>query len=425
MGGSPRKSFKKVYGVSFYRNALYMMANSAPASVLGFIFWVVAARVLQTSEVGFGSALLSAVALLAFIGNLGLSSGVIRYLPTSTDKARLLNFSYTLSALATLVVSLVFLGGLSWWSPELLVLRQNPILSAVFVIFTVVACLQSITLQVFVAFRRASFTLIQSTITSVVRLVLVIGLASMFNLLSIFVYQGVALTVSFGVGLLVFLPMVLRHYRPVPSLRRQTNRGLLSFSLINLISDGLLSLPAWVVPLMLLNTLGSVANAYFSVTWAVASQLQPIALGVASSIFAEGSFDEGNVDRNLKKGLKLIILLLIPAVVILLLLGDKVLLVFGEEYSVEGIGLLRLLILTTIPASLNILYFGIARVEKRLKVLLLLNGVAGLTTVVLSYVLLPQLGIIGVGVGWLVAQTSVTLFTVPRLVQKLRYPVRR
>jgi O-antigen/teichoic acid export membrane protein len=61
-------------------------------------------------------------------------------------------------------------------------------------------------------------------------------------------------------------------------------------------------------------------------------------------------------------------------------------------------------------------------VEARLKSLIIVPGVIAVATLVLSYILLPHLGILGAGVSWLAMQSAAVFFTAPRLVQKLRRP---
>ena len=59
---SPNKGLRSLYGVSLYRNAVYLRLTSGTMAVLGFAFWVVA-RLYSTSDVGLGSALISAALL--------------------------------------------------------------------------------------------------------------------------------------------------------------------------------------------------------------------------------------------------------------------------------------------------------------------------------------------------------------------------
>ena len=418
----PRQSLKQIYGVSFFRNAVYLMMSSGINLITGFVFWILVARFYPVSEVGYGTTLLSAMALLAFIGTLGFGFGIIRYLPASDIKARLLNSSFTLSTLATMGASLIFLIGLSWWSPELIFIQQNSMFFAAFVVFTTASALHSMAQQTFMAFRRTGFTLFQNTIFGALRLVLTVVLASFFGAFGIFAASGLAFTVSLGICLLIFIPLILPRYRPLPSFKGQAGKEIITYSLANYASEGLWGLPSWILPIMILNVLGAEASAYYYMPWALASLLLAISLAISFSLFAEGSYEARSVSRDLKSGFKLIVLLLVPSAAILTAFGGKILLIFGAEYSAEGTQLLRLFTLAIFPVSFNLLYLGVARVEKRLKSLIWVNGVTAVATLVLSYITIDNLGIIGVGVRWLAAQTGVALFTTTKLIQKVYHP---
>jgi len=77
---SPEKGIKSLYGVSFYRNAVYLMLSSGVTAALGFVFWILAARFYSASDVGLASAIISAAGLLALLSTLGLNYGLIRFL---------------------------------------------------------------------------------------------------------------------------------------------------------------------------------------------------------------------------------------------------------------------------------------------------------------------------------------------------------
>lgn len=108
-------------------------------------------------------------------------------------------------------------------------------------------------------------------------------------------------------------------------------------------------------------------------------------------------------------------LFLIPAVIIMFVLGGKLLLLFGRGYSEAGTHLLWLLALAAIPASVNFIYLGAIRVEKKVKDILLVTGAIAFGTLFLSHLFLPWLGILGAGAWWLVAQSFVALAIAPKL----------
>ncbi|MFC1940376.1 lipopolysaccharide biosynthesis protein [Chloroflexota bacterium] len=349
------------------------------------------------------------IALLSFIGTLGLGYGIIRFFPNSDNKARLLNFSLTFSGLAAITASVLFLAGLSLWAPKLIFIRENPLFFAAFVVVTATSTLTQITSQTFIASRRTGFTLAQSIISGVLKLAVVAVLASSFKVFGIFASWGIAAAVSLGICLLIFLPRLLPHYRPIPSLQKQTDNELVRFSFSNYIGEALRGLPGWILPLIILNVLSAEENAYFFIAWVMTNVLFAISGGASFSLFAEGSHEEGKLGGNISRSIKLIAVLLIPAILIIILFGDNILLLFGKEYPLQGTKLLWILAAAVLPASINFLYLGVARVKKKLKEIILINGAVAFGTLILSYLLLPHLGILGAGVGWLTSQTVMSL----------------
>jgi len=53
---SSREGLKSLYSIPLYRNAIYLMLNSAILAITGFFFWVVATRLYPVEGVGLVSA---------------------------------------------------------------------------------------------------------------------------------------------------------------------------------------------------------------------------------------------------------------------------------------------------------------------------------------------------------------------------------
>lgn len=102
-------------------------------------------------------------------------------------------------------------------------------------------------------------------------------------------------------------------------------------------------------------------------------------------------------------------LILVPAVMLILVLADKLLLLFGGSYSESATTLLRILAISALPLAINVIYLAIKRVQMRLKLIIGLTAFVAIVTLGLSYLLLPQMGINGVGVAWLISQGVVAL----------------
>ena len=69
------------------KNASSLLATTGVTSAMGFAYWTVAARLMSQRAVGFGSATVSAITLLATIGMFGLGTVLIGELPRWTRRA--------------------------------------------------------------------------------------------------------------------------------------------------------------------------------------------------------------------------------------------------------------------------------------------------------------------------------------------------
>jgi O-antigen/teichoic acid export membrane protein len=160
----------------------------------------------------------------------------------------------------------------------------------------------------------------------------------------------------------------------------------------------------FLLPIIVLNLLGAEQNAYFYVAWMVAGLLFAIPMAVSQSLFAEGSHFEDELGLNVLKSFKFISLLLIPAVILLLLLGKWLLLLFGTSYSENALALLRILSISGLFVGINRVYMAILRVWGRIRELVVFSGFIMLAVLLVSYLIMPTTGIIGVGYAWIAAQ---------------------
>jgi len=278
------------------------------------------------------------------------------------------------------------------------------------VVFTAGSTTSMLVWRTYVAKRRAGLAVAKDLIHSVIKIGMLVPFVAL-QALGIFVASGVGLTVSLGIGLLFFLPIVQSGYRPSIRIGREVLNRVIRFSLANFIASLVWIAPFYILPLMVLNRVGDKESAYFFVAWSVGSLLSSIISGSSSSLFAEGSHDESKLNQNAKKSLRLAWLLLAPASLLLLLFGEKVLLLFGHAYSDNGGRLLWLLVLSAWPQSINSIYFNVKRVELKMKQVVVPTAFLTIATLALSYVLLPRMGIVGVGVAWVATQCAVAVFT--------------
>jgi O-antigen/teichoic acid export membrane protein len=94
------------------------------------------------------------------------------------------------------------------------------------------------------------------------------------------------------------------------------------FSLGNYIAGFIGGLPAMVLPIILTNSIGAKFTAYFYFDMMIANLLYIIPAATSQSLFAEGSYSETELKVHLKKAIKIISIIIIPAVIVISLFGN-------------------------------------------------------------------------------------------------------
>lgn len=404
-----RRRLKQLLGTPLYRNALYLMAGSAMTGVFGLVFWLVAAKVHDAETVGLASAAISAMLLLSMLGTLGLDYAIIRFLPNAANPGAMINTSLTVGALAAAVMSVVFVAGTGLWSPVLVFLRRDPLLFVGFVIFTSCLTLFLIQTRTFVARRRAEFSLAQNVVFNTLRVGLLILMALWFGAFGIVSAWGVAVVMAFAFGILLFQPRLEPGYRPRPALVREVVGKLVHYSLNNYLAVMLWVAPGYILPLIVANLEGTEANAYFYIAWSVANVLFQLPLAISFSLFAEGSVDQSTLGRNVLKSLGLCLVVITPPIVLLAVFGRQLLGWFDPEYADNAASLLRILAISAVPLSINSIYFVVERVRMRMGRVIALNALVAAATLTLSRLLLPGMGLTGVGIAWVSSQSVAAL----------------
>ncbi len=395
---------KEVIRVPLYSNALFLMGASVFSSLIGFVFWLVAARFYPDEAVGLTSALISAMGLAVSFSKLGLELGLVRFLKRhSEDPKAIINTVFTVGLLASVAAALIFVAGLDLWSPALLFIRETPLYLFAFVFFCAVSSLNNLSDHSIIASRRSGFVVASGLIFGILKVILAIALATFLTSFSIFASWGIGMTAAVIISIFVLLPIAQRGYRFAVTIKKKILGDMLGYSFANYISMLLWGTPALIFPLMVVNLLGAEANAYFYIGWAVSNVIVMIPQSVTTSLLAEGSYDETNLKTHILRSLKIIFLLLVPAVVAVLLLADKLLWLFGTQYSASATELVRIMTLAVLPLAVNILYLNIKRVQKDLKMIVGMPAFIAVISIVLALILLPQIGFNGVGIAWLAA----------------------
>jgi O-antigen/teichoic acid export membrane protein len=412
---SLRVFLRSLSEISLYRNSIYLIANNLAVQATGFFFWVVASRLYSADAVGLGSAATSAMMLLALVSTLGLDMSLIRFLPTAGEEAvDMINTCLTICVLGALVLAVIFIAGMRFWSPALMQVQESPFLSVLFVTAVAATGVNIIFQRVFVARRRAGLALTRGLVFAFSRLGLLAIAPFFIKSFGILVAWTVAVFLSVIVSV-ISVPKVEAAYRPSFIVKKKLVKEMARFSVTNFATNLLQTAPVQVLPLIVVNLQGATQNAYFYIGWSLGSLLFVAASSLSVSLFAEGSLEPTALRRDVARSFKFILCAVAPAALLMLLLGGRLLLLFGRDYSANSSHLVQLMSLSALPMSVNQVYFSVKRIKMQMNVVIVANLLIAILALGLSYAFIPYIGVDAVGIAWLVSQMGVAVWGLLRL----------
>ncbi len=395
---------------SLLRNSISIIGTGIVTSVLGYFFWILAAHLYSAYNVGLGAALISAMTLAAICANLGVGSALIQTLPlrkAGFEWSLTLNAGLTVVTMASLLSGTITLIALPLVSKQFAIVAHRLDYAIFFLAGVLLIALSNVLDQVFVAERAAQNMLVRNAGVSAMKIPLLAlpALAGVgVGALAVFGSGVLAMAVALLGGMLLLLPRLRRAYRFFigRSIVGQIRAMLSSLTGNYFINLGGLAM-AYLLPVVVSIRLSPTDNAYYYTTTSVSSFILMGAAAVSTSLFAEGSHAAENLPQKLRSSVRIIALMLTPEIVICLLAGRYILSVFGASYAQHGLLLLRIDAFSAIPDAITSVYVSVLRVQRRLHIAALLNLSTTVITVALSWILLPEIGIAGQGVAYLIA----------------------
>ncbi|BCL80614.1 amino acid adenylation domain-containing protein [Ktedonobacteria bacterium brp13] len=398
-----------------YKNSIFNMASTFILGGLGFVFWIIIARLYKTEDVGIATTLISIMTLLNNLTVMGLNSSLNRYLPKSTDKNELISSSFVIVTLVTFAASIIFLLELHIFSPQLLFLQSNFFYLISFILFVIFYSWNMLVESTFMALRAAGNILIKNTIISCLKIVIPFALVA-FGAYGIFASTASAFAfgVLFSLTILVFRFKIRLSISVNVSLLKET----LSYSFANYLVSFMFNMPSLVLPIIILNVLSAKYAAYYYIASMIQSILLVIPVATAQALLTEGSYNEAELKKHVKKAMVTISAILIPATAIIVFAGNILLQFFGKSYASEAFQFLQLYSISTIFTALLLIANAIMNVKHQIKLLVVLNVLIALLTLFLSYAFISN-KLLGIGWGWLIGQVIAGLIAITFIVRSL------
>jgi O-antigen/teichoic acid export membrane protein len=399
---------------SLLRNSIYIMGTNVVTAVFGYLFWIVATHIYSADDVGLGAALLSVMALASTLALLGIDATLVQVLPNRESGyawSLTLNAGLATGALAGLLAGVIVVVVLPLFGPQFALVEHYSYAAALIagVLLMTVSFLLD---QAFIAERAAHNKLVRQFAIAALKiplLVLPVVLIGQIGALGIFLPWVLAMAVALIGGLWLLLPRLRRGYcLAIRGIVGQV-RSMLSLLAGNqFISIGGI-LPYYLLPVFVTARLSPADNAYYYTTLRLAEFFTMGSYAVSMSLFAEGSQEGADLPRKVRSTILIIAIIIGPAMLFCFFAGHYILLLFGPDYARHGLVLFMIYVASTLPDSITNVYLTVLRVQRRLSFAGLVNVGMGALTLVLTWILLPGLGIAGAGLAFLISQSAGSL----------------
>ena len=333
-----RQASTRLAGDTLLSNSLYLMLNTAAMAVLGFVVWLLAARLYHPSDVGVGTTLISASGLLGLASLLGLNNSLVRYLPTSSRRDSHVNTALLLVLGASVTLACGYVLLLPWIAPELAFVHDSPLLFVGFALFTAGTALNLVTDSVFIAYRAAKYNLLlDGGLQSISKIVLVVALQGS-GAFAIFAASGGAAALAVVASVYVLTRRF--ELRPRFAVDREAVAQVAHFAGANYVASLLNLSPILLLPLIVIDRLGTASAGYFYIALMIANVVFSVAYSVSQSVFAEASYGEQSTGEIVRRGTRILLVLLLPAGLLLAVASPLLMAPFGHDYSRHAAGML-------------------------------------------------------------------------------------
>ena len=391
-----------------YKNSLFILFTMVTSGLFGFIFWIIAAKFYSQEDVGINTALISAMSLISLLSYMGLDQSIIRFFPDG-DKLKILSTSTIIITLTTIIFGIVFVVGINVWAPKLEII-QNYLL--IFFISLTAFSLTQPTAQAFIALRKSKYYFYQNIFLGSRVILIFLPFLGKFG---IFLSFGISSVIALIFSLFFIYKFKLGQTNLRNILRIDVNyiKTSFRFSMGNYFLVILFTAPVYILPIIVLNTLGSEETAYYYIAYTIGSVLFMISAAFATSLFVEGSHGE-SLEKNTLKSSLAIFMVLTPIAVILYLFGGYFLGLIGINY-VNGANLLKAIVVSSFFYAICMIFFSIRRIQKNMWDLILLSGIIFVLLIGLSYPLMIKFGIIGVGYAFIISYLIASIIIIIKI----------
>jgi O-antigen/teichoic acid export membrane protein len=384
-----------------------LVLSAGVSSAIGMLFWVLAARLFDQPTVGVNSAALSAVTLLASASHLNMGNALLRFVPVAQRRGAIVARCFAVGVGWGAVVGLGFGIGANIWAPDLVAAFGHPALIAFYVVSVPVWTVFVLQDSALTAIRRAGLVLVENVAFALLKIGLLV-VAAWLGLVGGIALGTLVSTLLVVVVVVSYLAHALRTRAAAAPDAAQpvTGRDLAGFIGVDYAGNLAWQAAVFGLPLIVIALAGPDAAAVYGVAWQITYALYLVASAMGKSMVAHSAAGDDAAIERARRGMdRKAITLVLPGAVVVAIGSYLVLSVFGSRYAEGGSVVLALLALSAVPNVVTNSALWEARVRRDRAVQFGLPAAISAVVIAATLLLLPVMGIVGVGWAWLGAQS--------------------
>lgn len=395
------------------RGADALIIGTGITSVLGLVFWALAARSLPTTTVGIGAALISTVTLLATFSTLGMENGLLRFLPAAgAATGRLILTCYAFCAGAAMLAAGIFLMGQPMWAEKMDFLRESPLSMIIFAVGTAAWVVYVLQDQVLVGLRHPGWVPLTNGASSLLKILALPLLASAaaWAIFAATIIPAVLAVIVVGALVLRFAGNIAAADPRSATEAKISMSALMRFAGPDHVANLMWLATIDVLTLIVLQVDGAEASAHWYIASTIGYTLYLITSNVGSALIAESAHDPEHHVAHARRALRHCTQLVVPAAVIGVVAAPLALRLFGTDYAENATAMLQLILISAIPQLIVGISVSTARVRGDMKTVLGVYAFTGLATWGGSWIGLELWGLTGIGIAILFSQSLVAAY---------------
>ena len=387
-------------------NAGSLVGTMAVTSALGFVFWWLAAREFSLEAVGLASASISAMTLLGSFAILGMGTLLIGELSRQRGKeASLISAALILVGGVGGCLGIVFAVVAPYLSTNFHILRASIGDIALFAAGVSLTAIALVLDQALLGMLQGKRQLWRNALFAGIKLVaLFVASLWLLHKAGLTIYATWAVGNALSLAALAGFALLKGEWSgkiqlPQWGLLKELGPEALKHHMLNLTLDA----PAMILPVLVTILLSAASNAWFFISWSIATIPNIIINALTITLYAVSSAQSSVLAHKIRVTLSLALVTSALANCVLLFGTTQILVMFGHSYAEQASWCLRILAVETFPFIIKNHYVAVSRIQGQVAHAAQVTIATGTLELGGSLVGAYLGGLIGLSLGWFTA----------------------